>query len=218
MGKEGYPPLETGIGLNTGSVIVGNIGSEVRMKYGVVGNAVNSAARIESNAVGGQVLIGETTYLQTADKLHVKPPQTMMMKGLESPLVFYAVEKIDPPYDLELQTGKDTDPAVRIRLPFYFWKFVEKKAAKDVMSGETRRISDDFMDVCVDNRLDVFDDLQIRFEFCVEAHCFEDIYAKVVSGEPEPDPEGGFALRLAITWIDPRDREILQKWTEELER
>ncbi|MBS3755325.1 MAG: adenylate/guanylate cyclase domain-containing protein [Desulfobacterales bacterium] len=215
MAKEGYPPLETGIGVNTGSVIVGNIGSEVRMKYGVVGSAVNSAARIESNAIGGQVLIGETTYLQTADKLHVKPPQTMMMKGMESPLVFYSVEKIDPPYDLELEADRDAHPGVQIRLPFYFWKFVGKKACADAMSGETHRISDDFMDVCVETRLDVFDDLRIRFEFCVEAHCFEDLYAKVVSGDPGPDPAGGFTFRLAITWIDPKDREILQKWTED---
>ncbi len=45
MGKEGYPHLETGIDLNADSVIVGNIGSEVRMKYGAVDSAVNSAAR-----------------------------------------------------------------------------------------------------------------------------------------------------------------------------
>jgi len=42
----GYPPLEMGIGINTGTVIVGNIGSELRMKYGIVGAAVNTAARI----------------------------------------------------------------------------------------------------------------------------------------------------------------------------
>ena len=54
IAKEGYPPLEMGIGINTGQVVVGNIGSEVRMKYGIVGSAVNVAARIESNTTGGE--------------------------------------------------------------------------------------------------------------------------------------------------------------------
>ncbi|MBW2205216.1 MAG: adenylate/guanylate cyclase domain-containing protein, partial [Deltaproteobacteria bacterium] len=59
---EGYPVLEMGIGINTGSVIVGNIGSEIRAKYGIVGATVNMASRIESNTVGGEVLMGESTY------------------------------------------------------------------------------------------------------------------------------------------------------------
>ena len=57
--SEGYPALEMGIGINSGTVIVGNIGSEMRAKYGIVGTVVNRAARIESNTVGGEVLIGE---------------------------------------------------------------------------------------------------------------------------------------------------------------
>jgi adenylate cyclase len=64
---DGYPALEMGIGINTGSVIVGNIGSDLRMKYGIVGDTVNRAARIESNSIGGQVLIGESTYRAVQD-------------------------------------------------------------------------------------------------------------------------------------------------------
>ncbi|MCB0258643.1 MAG: adenylate/guanylate cyclase domain-containing protein, partial [Calditrichaeota bacterium] len=49
--------LEMGIGINTGEMVIGNIGSPRRMKYGVVGSHVNLAARIESCTIGGQVLI-----------------------------------------------------------------------------------------------------------------------------------------------------------------
>jgi len=56
--KEDFPPLEMGIGINTGTVIAGNIGSEMRLKYGIVGAPVNIASRIESDSVGGQVLVG----------------------------------------------------------------------------------------------------------------------------------------------------------------
>src|SRR5206468_1641324 len=58
----GLPALEMGIGINTGEVIVGNIGSEQRTKYGAVGAPINLAYRIESQTVGGQVLLGPRTY------------------------------------------------------------------------------------------------------------------------------------------------------------
>lgn len=55
------PPVEMGIALNTGEVVVGNIGSEQRAKYGVVGSPVNLTARIEAQTTGGQVLVSEST-------------------------------------------------------------------------------------------------------------------------------------------------------------
>ena len=58
----GLPAAEMGIGLHTGPVVVGNIGSARRTKYAAVGAAVNLAARIESYTTGGQILISEDTY------------------------------------------------------------------------------------------------------------------------------------------------------------
>ena len=54
--ERSWPEIEMGIALHTGEVVVGNIGSAKRSKYGVVGRTVNLTARIESFTVGGQVL------------------------------------------------------------------------------------------------------------------------------------------------------------------
>ncbi len=58
------PAFEMGIGLHTGEAVVGNIGSEQRAKYAVVGSAVNIASRVESATVGGQVLLTARTLVR----------------------------------------------------------------------------------------------------------------------------------------------------------
>jgi adenylate cyclase len=59
--QDGLPEIEMGIGIHTGQVVVGNIGSAERTKYGVVGSQVNLTSRIQSCTTGGQTLISEAT-------------------------------------------------------------------------------------------------------------------------------------------------------------
>ena len=213
IGEEGYPPLEMGIGINTGSVLVGNIGSEFRMKYGIVGATVNTAARIESNTVGGQVLIGESTFTCVKEKLTAEPPQTIMMKGMRKPLVVYAVTGIGDPYRVALEKSQATHDGVRLPLPFNCWKIENKKVVDEAAIGETILINDTLLTATVTPPLDPHVDVKIAFDFCQEAHCFEDIYAKVLSvGEAR---DHGAVHQLSITGICPEDRSMLKKWMEE---
>lgn len=84
--ERGYPVLEMGIGINTGEVIVGNIGSEKRTKYGVVGNHINLFGRIESYTVGGQVLISPKTRSMVSEPLDIAMEQEVFPKGVKTPL------------------------------------------------------------------------------------------------------------------------------------
>ncbi|HEY9701908.1 MAG TPA: adenylate/guanylate cyclase domain-containing protein, partial [Allocoleopsis sp.] len=98
----GLPPLEMGIGINTGEVIVGNIGSEKRAKYGVVGNEINVTYRIESYSVGGQILISESTYNEAKDLVQIFEQKSIQPKGVSQPINIYELGGIGGDYNLYL--------------------------------------------------------------------------------------------------------------------
>jgi class 3 adenylate cyclase len=88
----GLPELQMGIGVNTGQLIVGNIGSEKRKKYGAVGSPINLAFRIQSKAAGGEVLIPPAVFDNFDGDLLVDGTKECTLKGIEQAIVLYRVE------------------------------------------------------------------------------------------------------------------------------
>jgi len=97
---EGLPEVEMGIGLNTGRVAVGNIGSEKRAKYGVVGRHVNLAARIESYTVGAQILISDSTAEEAGQILLRRGQMTVKPKGVKEPIVIHDIVGVGGDYNI----------------------------------------------------------------------------------------------------------------------
>jgi len=81
-----------GIGINTGPAVFGNIGSPSRMDYTAIGDTVNVAARLESNATAGQILISEAVFDQVKDKVTAIPLGALKVKGRESQVLTYDVK------------------------------------------------------------------------------------------------------------------------------
>jgi adenylate cyclase len=100
--QAGYPEVALGIGVNTGTMVVGNIGSKKRTKYGVVGSNVNLTARIESYTVGGQIFISENTLTACGDIVRLDNAMQVSPKGVQEPLTIYEVGGIAGDYRLFL--------------------------------------------------------------------------------------------------------------------
>ncbi len=130
--KDNFPKLEMGIGINTGEVILGNIGSEQRAKYGAVGAAVNFAGRIESYTLGGQILISESTYSAVREIAEIRDVLDVEMKGFTGAVKLYDVRGLGDPFNLRIHERKDkpkgTAERIAVRLRRIDDKVVSPKA------------------------------------------------------------------------------------------
>ena len=86
--------LGMGIGINTGYMTVGNIGSDMHMDYTVIGNQVNVAARLESIAKPGQILVSQRTYSRVAKLVEAERIGEISVKGIHTPVMTYNVKAL----------------------------------------------------------------------------------------------------------------------------
>ena len=90
------PELQMGIGLHVGEVVVGNIGSTTRAKYGIVGAAVNLTHRIQSIAAAGEIVLSESAHDLLKELVSAQVQSSVPLKGLSEPVPLYVVKPIEP--------------------------------------------------------------------------------------------------------------------------
>lgn len=141
--SQGYPELSMGIGIHSGPAVVGNIGSENKMKYGCMGETVNLTGRIESLSVGGQILVSGTTKERMKEKLTVAGEQVFRPKGMKKDMTVYTVTGLGRNHAL-----KDPQSEIRwISLPrsreLLFFSVEGKSVEPEPRTGCLTAVSED---------------------------------------------------------------------------
>jgi class 3 adenylate cyclase len=205
--RRGLPRFEMGIGINTGEAVVGNIGSEQRAKYAVVGAAVNLAARVEGCTVGGQIFLGPRTYASVRDLVEVGEPLSVELKGLAEPLVLHELRAIGGRFAQRLpETGAD-DEQVPVALPFVGRVFEGKVLGTDAISGTVVRLGRRGVDVRLDGSLPLLTNLRFQLNYPGLGYDSGDLYGKVVGTEQQ---DSTWITRIRLTSIDPLDAKVLE--------
>ncbi|HWI55782.1 MAG TPA: adenylate/guanylate cyclase domain-containing protein, partial [Bacillota bacterium] len=206
--EQGAPELEMGIGIHTGRVIVGNIGSERRSKYAAVGSNVNLAGRIESFTTGGQVLISESTReqikvpLQTLGQFQVEP------KGARRSLQLYEVGGLGEPFNLSLPLRSGALHPLPAPLPIRFTVLEEKFLGRTVLEGWLVALSASEAGIQCELSLVALTNLKIELRPVPGANPGGEIYAKVTG------PAAGAAgqTRIRFTSLAPE----LKTWVQQM--
>jgi adenylate cyclase len=90
----GKKEFTVGMGINTGDVVMGNLGARNRMNYTVIGDNVNVAARLYNVATGGEIIISESTYEECKDIVEVDEREPVAVKGKSRPIAIYNVKAL----------------------------------------------------------------------------------------------------------------------------
>jgi class 3 adenylate cyclase len=114
--QENRETFEIGIGINTGIVIAGNVGSENRIDYTVIGDCVNVAARLEQMAKGGEIIIGEQTYRQTEGLFPIQEKGEITAKNKNEPVKCFNVLRVK---DIQSRKGYDPKPGIFKSLQYH---------------------------------------------------------------------------------------------------
>ncbi len=173
------PEVEMGIGLNTGTVIVGNIGSERRLKYGVVGSNVNLTARIESYTVGGQLLVSEQTLHDAGGHVEVNGSMEVSPKGVTEPITIFDVVGIGGKFNVRLDRQEEQILPVPEVVPVRFTILEGKHAGDDAFIGQFVQLSNQGAGLRSDRELEVLSNLKFQILDSEGREISGDLYGKI---------------------------------------
>lgn len=209
----GMPALEMGIAINTGEVVVGNIGSEKRTKYGAMGAQVNLTYRIESYTTGGQILVSETTLREAGDDIRIDDQKEVLPKGVRQPVVVFDISGIGGEYNLTLSHTAEHFRPIDPSLSLLYSLLNPKNSKRKLRAAKIVELSERGAKVIGNPYNGAFHlpaelaDLRLNFlDLKPAIETGDDVYAKVLA---ITEAENSFYLR--FTAVPPAIHQRLQQ-------
>jgi adenylate cyclase len=204
----GFPEIQMGIAINTGEVVVGNIGSQKRSKYGIVGSQVNLTGRIESYTVGGQILVSQSTVDASSPILKLCGKMAVEAKGFKDPVVVHDLRGIAGKHDLHLLERKEDLKLLVRPVPLKICRLVDKQVCGEEFDGTMIRLSLNQGEMRggespSDFSAGLLDNVRIRITGSEGALIPGDLYAKITC-----ETSGGYQLH--FTSVPPEIKAFLQ--------
>jgi len=201
---DGLPDVEMGVAVNTGEVIVGNIGSETRAKYGVVGTNVNLTSRIQSFTLGGQVLISDATFRAAPQAIQIGQSLQLHARGFQEPILVHDLAGVAGRHGLVLPHPDEELHPLRRPVPVGFSVLHGEQMTAAESEGRLVQASDKTAQMLCDPAPPALSNLRVRARTPEGADVPGEVYAKVVSAAP-----GG--VRIRFTSYAPELARLLRE-------
>lgn len=186
--QDDLPEVEMGIGVHTGQVVLGNIGSPERMKYGVVGRHVNLTARIQSYTTGGQVLISEATRQDVGRILRIGRQMEVKAKGIEHPVTVFDVVGIGGRYKLALPQNAEPLVTLPEEIPVRYAVMDGTRHSGEMLRGSLTKLALQQAEARLELPVPALSNLMMRITGSDGDEIPGALYGKVVGAAPESNP------------------------------